>query len=197
MKGIKMKKSIAIVVPIIMAMNFSFSSLAYGGSKGVGVIASQGHKKEPHLKIIVEKWEKNVWIILRENEELAINDRIKICVQSDKAGYVALWDNDTTGPKTLILPNRYHKAKKAAVPIQAGEKICAGDGTKGFYFEIQEPTGPSSIWAHWTPSEGDALQRNEVPTFKGLGKMQVQPGPPIVRNARNYASSTFSFNISR
>ncbi|MEL6317327.1 MAG: hypothetical protein AAFR16_06770 [Pseudomonadota bacterium] len=87
----------------------------------------------------------------------AVREQFVVCVRASADGVVSLWDRmPTSGPVERLAPNpRSRRAEARAIPVSAGERVCFGDGSDGYYLAMtdEDGIGPGLMWAVFTESE--------------------------------------------
>lgn len=102
---------------------------------------------------------------------MKIGDRVRICFQARKDGYVTLWSTYPDGRIERIFPNRFTEQGEArrAMLVEAGKETCLGED-RSWGVEVKGPPGDGGLYLHWTPTAELNLTEADFPSLQLMGK---------------------------
>ncbi len=93
-------------------------------------------------------------------------DQFQVCFRATKAGYVTLWDRiPTSGPVERLVPGEFYTGDGTkAARVAAGETRCFGDGSDGYYLQM-DPADGDGLGLMWLVFTEDEQNHPELASF--------------------------------
>lgn len=131
-----------------------------------------------------------------EAPELAIGDRVVVCFQATRSGYVTLWNRRHNQPEGVIYPNqwshqrgteRMHEPGATAAPVEAQRRYCIGEPPDEFALSVGGPPGEWEVYLHWSPTLDTALGPDDYPV--------IGQGARRSATASDHAGTTIRYEV--
>ncbi len=105
---------------------------------------------------------------ISDAEILANGQRVEICFEAAKDGYVTVWSDNLVDAPSLIYPNARsgHGTSPRAAKVIGGEEVCIGDkGPPEELFDlvvrIKSHSKMGQLHVNWTPTESEQVSQDE------------------------------------
>lgn len=131
-----------------------------------------------------------------EQPVVTIGEKVVVCVQASRSGYITLWNRRHNRPEGVIYPNahshrrgneRVHDPDATAAPVEAGRRYCIGERPDNFYLAVHGPTGEWEVYLHWSPTLDTALGPADYPV---IGR-----GASRSATASDHAGTTIRYSV--
>jgi hypothetical protein len=103
---------------------------------------------------------------LNDAASLPNGQRVEICFEAAKDGYVTVWSDDLMSHPSLIYPNAHsHGANTRAAKVEGGQEVCIGSkgaAVEGYDLVVRKKDSDlGQLYVTWTEKESDQVGQDE------------------------------------